>query len=327
MLPLSYAFEPTSLRWSLGSQDICFKNKYGSTPHLPFLQTCSTSSIFLIRKKPIRFLSDFFTYGQVLPTHRLKHSAHGGLFQPTMTQAIRLLSSQPYQPRPGSRRSPASLPPNDPFTDGSLTYSSTGADSFPAPSAYAANRHSWVHIFPEGLVHQHRDVDLRYFKWGVSRLILEAEPAPAVVPMFIDGTQRVMAEDRAFPRFVPRVGKRLRIAFGDTLDFDATFGDLRRRWQALVRRSSGTAADGEGQPTAALALGELTGELRDGEEARAIRLEVARRVREAVLQVRESLDYPAPDPSFALRDTWAPDERKEEKKYKSSVDDSEVNQD
>ncbi|MCV5132377.1 hypothetical protein OFL98_27185, partial [Escherichia coli] len=58
------------------------------------------------------------------------------------------------------------------------------------------NRHSWVHVLPEGLVHQHPQVDLRYFKWGVARLILESEPAPDVVPMFIDGTEHVMKEER-----------------------------------------------------------------------------------------------------------------------------------
>jgi monolysocardiolipin acyltransferase len=28
LLPLSYAFDPSNLRWTLGAADICFKNKY-----------------------------------------------------------------------------------------------------------------------------------------------------------------------------------------------------------------------------------------------------------------------------------------------------------
>ena len=115
-----------------------------------------------------------------------------------------------------------------------------------------------MHVFPEGVVHQHGAVDVRYFKWGVARLILEAEPAPDVVPMFVDGTQRVMPEDRGFPRFLPRPGQRVRVAFGDVLDYERTFGDLRRRWDRLVRREcerllaagadagAGAGADGAG---------------------------------------------------------------------------------
>ncbi len=30
VLPLSYAFDPTNLRWGLGAHDICFKNQYVS---------------------------------------------------------------------------------------------------------------------------------------------------------------------------------------------------------------------------------------------------------------------------------------------------------
>ena len=70
VLPLRY-MQPCSLRWSLGSYDICFKNRFDST---------------------------FFTLGQVLPTHRSLYSAYGGLFQTTLTQCIRLLSSPPFPP-------------------------------------------------------------------------------------------------------------------------------------------------------------------------------------------------------------------------------------
>ncbi|KAJ4304178.1 Lyso-phosphatidylcholine acyltransferase [Collariella sp. IMI 366227] len=83
---------------------------------------------------------------------------------------------------------------------------------------------NWVHVFPEGCVHQHASTDLRYFKWGLARLILESDPAPDVLPMFIDGTQRVMHEDRGFPRFLPRVGRTVRVAFGEVLDYEGCLG-------------------------------------------------------------------------------------------------------
>lgn len=167
-----------------------------------------------------------------------------------MTQAIRLLSAYPFrvtgehhqQQQDGKTTAQSTLLHDllrDPFTEGSLTYSTTGRDIHTAPSAYLSNRHSWVHVFPEGLVHQqHPDRHLRYFKWGVARLILEAEPAmPDLVPMFIDGTIDVMDERRGFPRAVPRPFKKVRVAFGDRVDMEATFGDLRARWKALVQEA------------------------------------------------------------------------------------------
>lgn len=336
VLPLRLAFEPWNLRWGLGAHDICFKN---------------------------RPLSTFFTLGQVLPVHRSLHSPHAGLFQPTMTQAIRLLSSYPYKmtdehtPRAPAQSKEATVSSlvdalKDPFSDGSLTYSTTGRDVHTAPSAFLSNRHAWVHVFPEGLVHQHPDRQMRYFKWGVARLILEAEPMPDVVPMFIDGTCEVMHEDRGFPRAVPRAGKKITVAFGDRVDMEATFGDLRARWKRLVRdamarrdaeiaAAAAAAARRAAQVTtrsakeaaadrqagrhglvtskqdparglaaaapAPLRVGELPEELRHSAEAEAIRVEVARRVRDEVLKVRRGLGYPEEDPRFGLAETWAGD--------------------
>ncbi|KAI1772499.1 acyltransferase [Hypoxylon cercidicola] len=284
VLPLRYAFNPSNHRWGLGAHDICFKNK---------------------------FLGSFFYSGQVLPTHRSKYSPHGGLFQPTISQAIRLLSSQPFvSPAPAAPEDSHDVP--DPFTSGGMTYTTTGTDRYEAPSRYARNRLSWVHVFPEACVHQHPRMHVRYFKWGVSRMILESEPAPDVVPMFIDGTQHAMAEGRPPPRFLPRFPVRFRVAFGDPVDADAAFGDLRARWRDLVRRQGRV-----------LAVGELTDELKYGDEAVRLRIEVARRVRDEVIKVRRSLGYPEEEPGLELAETWAREPRKD--RFKSSVDDGLVN--
>ncbi|PHH69499.1 hypothetical protein CDD82_7713 [Ophiocordyceps australis] len=176
ILPLRYALDVRNLRWALGAHDICFKN---------------------------RFLSTFFSLGQVLPTRRLWHSPHGGLYQPTMAQAIGLLSS-PTTP-PTLHASPS-------------TYSTDGKDCFPAPAAYRASRNAWLHVFPEGCCHQSTYSSLRYFKWGISRLILEAEPAPDFIPMFIHGTQSIMPEDRTWPRWLPRIGNKIKIAVGQAIN-------------------------------------------------------------------------------------------------------------
>lgn len=330
VLPLRYAFEPWNLRWGLGAHDICYKNKA---------------------------LSTFFALGQVLPTHRNMHSPHAGLFQPTMTQAIRLLSAYPFKTTgehlPLAPEQPRTLTTQsllqdlrDPFSEGSLTYTTTGRDVHTAPSAFLSNRHAWVHAFPEGLVHQHPERHMRYFKWGVARMILEAEPMPDLVPVFIDGTSDIMNENRTWPRALPRPGKHVRVAFGDSVDMEATFGDLRTRWKALVREAmdarEAEIAAVEAQIAAAAAavpvkvapdagrtgivaaipkapssikkpdvlrVGELTEELKYSTEAREIRAEVASRVRGEVLKLRKSLGYPEEDPAwgFGKAETWARD--------------------
>ncbi|KAL2140800.1 hypothetical protein VTI28DRAFT_3234 [Corynascus sepedonium] len=338
ILPLRYAFDPTNLRWTLGAADICFANK---------------------------IFSNFFTHGQVLPCHRLKHSPFGGPFQPALTQALRLLSHPPTT----TTTSPLSLPYQQATAAAAAaaataeaTYTTTGTDTHLAPlqADPARRRYSWVHVFPEGCVHQHATSDLRYFKWGLARLILESDPAPDVLPMFVDGTQRVMPEDRGFPRFLPRIGKTVRVAFGQVLDYDATFGDLKRRWDELVSRererlarqqqqqqgklitgvsgssrTSGTVTSSGGgdgalvKQTEVMPVGELaTGELKYGKEAQEIRIEVARRMRAEILKVRKSLGgYPEPNPAFALAETWRLDDDIEAKKYKSRVDGSNITQD
>lgn len=173
---------------------------------------------------------------------------------------------------------------------------------------------------------------MRYFKWGISRLILESEPTPDVVPMFIDGNQELMPEDRKVLRFLPRVGKRVRVAFGQKLDAEDRFGDLRQRWKGLVARSraarqSALAKTGGGHlDKETEVMGELTNDLKYGEEAQEIRVEVARRIRDEVLKLRRELQYPEPDATFALAETWAVEPEKK-KQYKSRVDDSWTSQD
>jgi monolysocardiolipin acyltransferase len=274
-------------------------------------------------------LGTFFSLGQVLPTHRKLYSEYGGPFQPTVPQAIRLLSSPENflkgTASPSSSSSSdgeaAAASASDPFTHAGLTYSTTGSDCWRAPSAYGlANRNAWVHVFPEGCIHQHEALTLRYFKWGVSRLILEAEPAPDVLPICIDGTQHMMSEERTFPRFLPRGGHTLRIVFGDPVDAERAFGDLRARWRDLVRREADKAAKLKQQPVRPLGMGELTDELKYGDEAVKLRIEVAKRIRDQIEHLRMGLGYPADDPKLALAETWAKEPA--EKAFKSNVDNS-----
>jgi monolysocardiolipin acyltransferase len=129
------------------------------------------------------------------------------------------------------------------------------------------------------------------FKWGAARLLLEAEPAPLVVPVFISGLATVMPEDRAAPRWLPRLGARVEVAFGDPAD-DRAMDAFRRRWKALrdkvgVGRSVGDGA-GAAEVEAALPL-----------EVRELRSEVAGWLREEVAKVRRARGWPEED------ETWS----------------------
>lgn len=246
-------------------------------------------------------LAGFFTLGQVLPTHRRLHSPYGGLFQPTITQAIRLLSRGPFSPEPhlaASDRQKWSFENFcvDPFSEVPTGYTTTSNDSYLAPSAYACNSYSWIHIFPEGKVHQSPHKTMRYFKWGVARLILEASECPDVVPMWIEGTDGVMHEARPFPRFIPRINKNISITFGEKVDSEAVFGDMRRRWRKLKEEAE------RGKEPAP--LGVLNEELMYGKDAVELRKECTKKVRDLVIEVRRTRGLPDEDPKESKVETW-----------------------
>ncbi len=227
-----------------------------------------------------------------------------------MTEAIRLLCRPPFgttlshrdlsSPIDASLQSPDIT---DPFSSPTYTYSTNGVDTFPAPSSYASRQYSWLHIFPEGRVHQHAKKTMRYFKWGVARLILEPDVCPDIVPIWIEGNDEIMHEAREWPRFIPRIGKRCGVWFGQNVGGERgqgndVFHDLRKKWQDIVERNRirNGARDQE--------RGILDDELKYGSEAVKLREECARQVRAAVLEVRRLRGLPDEDPKEGLVDTW-----------------------
>lgn len=135
---------------------------------------------------------------------------------------------------------------------------------------------------------------VRYFKWGVSRIILETATLtgeqPIVVPLFIEGFDQVMHESRTWPRFLPRLFKRVRCTYGQPID-EAAIQPYIERWRVLSeaaykRADRQITTDSEDMPE----------ELMDGSEAEAIRRDLTKVLRDAVGKLRTDAGYPAEHP-------------------------------
>jgi len=153
---------------------------------------------------------------------------------------------------------------------------------------------------------------MRYFKWGVARLILEPDECPDIVPMWIEGPEQVMHESRQFPRFIPRVRKNLEIWFGGNVggEGESAFTELRHKWRKLVeedRRRRGAASRND-------ELGVLSEDLKYGKEAVELRIECTRCVRNELLKIRRLRGLPDEDPKEGLVETWTVEGGKREGK-------------
>jgi len=170
------------------------------------------------------------------------------------------------------------------------------------------------------MTHQHPDKVMRYFKWGVARLILEAEPCPDVLPIWIDGPQEVMNYERTWPRFVPRGGKDVSVRFGELVDREAVWGRFRERWRQLkerARRKRLTSSSSTSLSSQSELEDETLGELHDdelkyGAEAQQLRIDVTLAVRNEVLKVRRAAGLSDEDPKRGLAETFREESTKVE---------------
>lgn len=77
---------------------------------------------------------------------------------------------------------------------------------------------NWVHIFPEGQINQKKGELLR-FKWGLGRLVTDPDVTPLVLPIYIEGTKRLVSEDRANRYLMSSwYGERVVVRVGEPID-------------------------------------------------------------------------------------------------------------
>lgn len=109
-----------------------------------------------------------------------------------------------------------------------------GEGIYQKPMDYALDkidRGAWVHIFPEGKINLEKTY-IR-FKWGIGRLLTEAQQCPIVVPFYHYGM------DEALPTktpYFPRFKKKITILVGNPIDFSEELERLKHKMTATELR-------------------------------------------------------------------------------------------
>lgn len=125
----------------------------------------------------------------------------------------------------------------------------------------------------------------------------ETGEQPIIVPLFIEGFDKIMHESRTFPRFLPRIGKQVRCTYGAPID-EAKVQPHIDAWNALRKTSLEGQGHGKNKcshddddDAAAAADAWL-----DGAEAQKIRRDLTKVIRDAVAALRIEAGYPAEHP-------------------------------
>lgn len=283
LLPFRFHTDVDTIRWGFGAHNICFSN-----------QT----------------LSWFFNLGKILGTRRFG----AGPYQGSIDAAIRILSPDDtldleFSPWAREQDKPSLL---QEFNNVGIISEKTqdlvravkptpeSTNVLMSKSPFIRTKTSWFHVFPEGFVLQLEEPhnnSMRYFKWGVSRLILESTRAPVVVPMFAFGFEKIAPEnsaDEGLKRWLPlNLGAEIHVTIGDYLP-DEKIEHFRQKWRDLCDKY----VDPK-NPT------DLSPELKDGKRAQKLRSDLAGELRQAVLSIRESLGVFQPeDPRFKSPKFW-----------------------
>lgn len=283
LLPWRFQKDVDTIRWGFGAHNICF-----STPTLSW----------------------FFNLGKVLGTKRFGE----GPFQGSLDAAIRILSPDDtldleFSPLTREEQKPNLIqeinnlrvdPDNMSELVKKVKPTPESTNVLMSKSPFIRTKTSWFHVFPEGFVLQLREPNnnsMRYFKWGVSRLILESTRAPVVLPIFSFGFEKIAPEDSAeegINRWLPQnMGAEIHMNFGDPV-LDERIEYYREQWRELCAKYTDPK-----NPT------DLSPELQSGEKAQKLRSELASELRQNVLDIRESMAYFKPeDPKFRDPRFW-----------------------
>lgn len=285
-LPMRYHLDVDDIRWGFGAHNVCF-----STPTTSW----------------------FFNLGKVLGTKRFGE----GPYQGSVDAAIRILSPDDtldleYTPGVKDVEKPVLLQEINKLAPGATAaQDSSLVAKFVKPSPESTNvlmskspfirsKTSWFHVFPEGFVLQLKEPhhnSMRYFKWGISRLILESTRAPVVVPVFSFGFEKIAPEDSAdkgIQRWLPdNLGAEVHISIGEEFPPER-IENYRQEWRDLVKKH----IDPE-NPS------DLSEELKYGEPAQQLRSDLAAELRNSVLNIRETMGIFRPeDPRFKDPKFW-----------------------
>lgn len=85
------------------------------------------------------------------------------------------------------------------------------------------NKGEWIHVFPEGAVNINDSI--KRLKWGVGRLIAEAQVTPIVVPFWHEGMDDVLPN---YSPYIPRIMKRVTVLIGEPMEFTETIEEYRK---------------------------------------------------------------------------------------------------
>jgi monolysocardiolipin acyltransferase len=130
-------------------------------------------------------------------------------------------------------------------------------------------------------------------------MVLEAEPCPDVVPIFVSGFEKIMDEERPDPRWLPRAGANVEIRFGERLQL-SKLERFRERWHQI--RAKAAAAAGDAIDKVKVEGNEM---LMNGKEAVQLRTELALYLRGEVDKLRRLSGEPEEeDPKMGTAAYW-----------------------
>lgn len=280
-LPWRFHFDIDTIRWGFGADNVCFLTPLSSY---------------------------FFNLGKILGTKRFGE----GPFQGSVDAAIRILSPDDtldleYTPGVAETSKPTLLqefnlpePNNSKLLVKYVKPLPETTNCLMSKSPFIRTKTSWFHVFPEGFVLQLEEPhnnSMRYFKWGVSRLILEATTTPVVVPIFSFGFEKISPESTAeegIKRWLPNnFGAEVHMAFGEPVP-DELLESYRADWRKLVKKHIDPQNPSDMPET-----------LKTGTEAQELRSNLAAELRDKVLSIRSQLGYFEPeDPRFRDHQFW-----------------------